>query len=85
LSFFKTSTETKNETVLGREGLNTILAYTQREDFGEQGPVCACSAHIFKDGRKGDPTYRVPPLPETVPVEERAESDFCLSTQSRVR
>jgi hypothetical protein len=29
----KTSTATKNETVLGREGLNTILASTQREGF----------------------------------------------------
>jgi hypothetical protein len=35
----KTSTATKNETVLGREGLNTILASTQREDFGGQEPV----------------------------------------------
>jgi hypothetical protein len=35
----KTSTATKNETVLGREGLNTILDSTQREDFGGQEPV----------------------------------------------
>ncbi len=41
----KTSTATKNETVLGREGLNTILASTQREDFGGQEPVWAYSTH----------------------------------------
>ncbi len=43
----KTSTATKNETVLGREGLNTILASTQREDFGGQEPVWAYSTHTY--------------------------------------
>jgi hypothetical protein len=51
----KTSTATKNETVLGREGLNTILASTQREDFGGQNPF-GRTAHIhIKDSRKVDP------------------------------
>jgi hypothetical protein len=43
----KTSTATKNETVLGREGLNTILASTEREDFGGQEPVWAYSTHTY--------------------------------------
>jgi hypothetical protein len=47
VSFAKTSAETKNETVVDREGLNPILASTQREDFGGQELVCACSAHIY--------------------------------------
>ena len=38
--------------LIGREGLNPILASTHREDFGGQGPVCACSAHNIKDGGK---------------------------------
>jgi hypothetical protein len=37
----------KNGTVPGREGLNTILAATQHEDFGGQEPVCASGAHIY--------------------------------------
>jgi hypothetical protein len=55
LWFAKTSAGTKNRTVLSRVGLNAILASTQREDFGGEEPVCACSAHIYKDGRKVDP------------------------------
>jgi len=37
----------QNEIVLGREGLNTILASTQREDFGGQEPVWAYSTHTY--------------------------------------
>jgi hypothetical protein len=43
LSFAKTSAETKNETVVDKEGLNPILASTA----GGQEPVCAYSAHIY--------------------------------------
>jgi hypothetical protein len=43
----KTSTATKSETVLGREGLNTTPASTQREDFGGQEPVWAYSTHTY--------------------------------------
>ena len=43
----KTSTATKNETVLGREGLNTTLASTLRENFGGQEPVWAYSTHTY--------------------------------------
>jgi hypothetical protein len=34
-------------TFLGREGLNTILASTQREAFGRQEPLCACGARMY--------------------------------------
>jgi hypothetical protein len=55
LSFAKTSAETKNETVVGREGLNPILASIQREDFEDRSPF-GRAAHIYiKDGRKVDP------------------------------
>jgi hypothetical protein len=43
----KTSTATKNETVLGRDGLNTTSASTQREDFGGQEPVWVYSTHTY--------------------------------------
>ena len=52
LSFAKTSAETKNETVVDKEGLNPILASTQREDRN----TFARAAHIYiKDGWKVDP------------------------------
>jgi hypothetical protein len=53
IPFAKTPTETKNGSSLGREGLNTIVASKQHEDFGGQEPACARSAHM--DGRKVDP------------------------------
>ena len=40
-------------TFLGREGLNTILASTQREAFGRQEPLCACGAlYVLRIGGK---------------------------------
>jgi hypothetical protein len=46
LSFAKTSAETKDETVVDREGLNPILASTQGEDLEDRNPF-ARAAHIY--------------------------------------
>jgi hypothetical protein len=36
-------------TVLGREGLNTIIASTEQGDLGGQKPVCGCGAHTYEE------------------------------------
>jgi hypothetical protein len=41
LWFANTSAETQDAAVLGRAGLNTIIASIQREDSGGQEPECA--------------------------------------------
>jgi len=44
-SLAKTVAGTKNGTVPGREGLNTIIACTEHGDFGGQEPMCAYSTY----------------------------------------
>jgi hypothetical protein len=52
VSLAKTSAATKNCAALGREGLNTSIAFAEHLDFGGQEP-CACAAHIYiKDGEQ---------------------------------
>ena len=49
---------TKNGNFLGREGVNTILASTQHEDFGGQEPLCVQGTFILRVGGKSLRTRR---------------------------
>jgi hypothetical protein len=44
-SLAKTVAGTKNGTVPGKEGLNAIIACSERGDFGGQEPMCAYSTY----------------------------------------